>query len=274
VNNIPCVDFLGRKVSRLICGGNPMSGFSHVSGELDREMIEFYDMPNIQALMNECWANGINTLQTRGDKHQMRAYLEHRVHGGQMNWIVQTAPEFASITSNIADIASFGAMAIYHSGTPTDNAWHAGQIESVRDVVKAIHDKGLPAGIGSHIPEVIEYLEEHDFGADFYMCCFYNLARGYKAAPATDQDAYARDRFPAEDPARMCKTIRAIDKPCIGFKILAASRNCATPESTEAAFRFAFENIKPTDIVNVGMYQKYRNQVAENAGFVRKILGA
>jgi hypothetical protein len=51
------------------------------------------------------------------------------------------------------------------------------------------------------------------------------------------------------------------------------SRNCATPESTRAAFQFAFDNIKPNDGVDVGMFQRHRNQVKENAGYVREILG-
>lgn len=36
----------------------------------------------------------------------------------------------------------------------------------------------------------------------------------------------------------------------------------------------AFELIKPTDAVVVGMFQKHKNQVAENAAFVREALAA
>jgi hypothetical protein len=104
------------------------------------------------------------------------------------------------------------------------------------------------------------------------MGCFYNLARQYKSAPAEDQNAYARDKFPGTDPARMARTLRAVKKPCIAFKLMAASRNCTTPESTRKAFEFAFANIKPTDMVDVGIFQKYKNQVVENAAFVRDIL--
>jgi hypothetical protein len=146
-------------------------------------------------------------------------------------------------------------------------------MDAVRDVVKAIHDKGLPAGIGTHIPQVVEYAEEKGWETDFYMCCFYDLARGYKSAPATAQDAYAKDRFPPEDPPRMAETIRAVSKPCIGFKFLAASRNCGTPEALRAAFEFALSNIKPIDMVDAGMFQKHKNQVAENTALVREILG-
>jgi len=269
---LPTIDLCGKKITRLICGGNPLSGFSHVSAELDWEMISYYNMPNLQALLSECWRQGINTFQSRGDRHQMRMYLEHRQNGGKVQWIAQTASEFASIPANIAELARYEPIAMYHHGTHTDNSWHAGKIDQVREIVKAIKDTGLPAGVGTHIPEVIEYIEEKGWETDFYMGCFYNLARGYKSAPATDRNAYAKDRFPPEDPPRMAKVLRSVSKPCIAFKILAATRNCSTPETTRAAFAFAFANIKPNDAVDVGIFQKYKNQVAENVAIVRNIL--
>ena len=72
----------------------------------------------------------------------------------------------------------------------------------------------------------------------------------------------------------MAAVLRQVQKPCLGFKIMAASRNCATPETTRAALARAFAAIKPTDIVNVGLFQKYKNQAAENARFVRETLWA
>lgn len=269
---IPTVEFFGHQVSRLICGGNPLSGYSHVSKELDREMIEFYTMSAMAALWDECRKHGINTFQSRGDRHQMRSYLEYCLSGGKIQWIAQTASEFAGIRGNISAIAEYDPIAIYHHGTHTDNSWHTGEIDRVHDFVKAIHDEGLPAGIGTHIPQVIEYIEEKGWETDFYMCCFYNLARMYKSAPAEDQDAYVRDQFPPDDPIAMTAVMRTVNKPCIGFKIMAASRNCETRETTREAFTFALENIKPTDIVDVGMFQKYKNQVAENAQLMQEIL--
>jgi len=271
---LPTIDFCGSAVTRLICGGNPLSGYSHFSQDMDWEMITYYTMPNIQALLDECLEQGINTFQSRGDRHQMRAFLEHREHGGQIQWIAQTASEFRSIEANIREIARYKPIAIYHHGTHTDNSWHTGEIDKMRDLIKTIKDHGMPAGLGTHIPEVIEYAEEHAWETDFYMGCFYNLARGYKAAPATARDAYKNDKFPAEDPPRMTKTLRAVRKPCLGFKIMAASRNCATTDSTRAAFASAFANLKDSDAVVVGMLQKHKNQVAENAALVRDVLKA
>jgi len=269
---LPTIDLCGKRVTRLICGGNPFAGFSHTDADRDREMLEYYTMPRLQAALDECWRNGINTIQTRGDRHQMRMYLEHRLNGGQLQWIAQTASELADLKANIAEICRYGAIAIYHHGTRTDNLWHAGRIEEVRDLVKAIKDKGLPAGVGTHIPEIIEYMEEKGWETDFYMGCFYNLARKPKASPAVDRNAYDRERYPETDPPAMAAVLRKVRKPCLAFKILAAGRRCATPQMVEEAFRFAFENIKPTDAVVVGMFQKYRNQVAENAAIARRIL--
>jgi hypothetical protein len=271
---LPTFDLCGKRVTRLVCGGNPFSGFSHVSEDKNREMLEYYTMPRLQATLEECWKQGINTFQSRGDRHQMRMYLEHRLSGGRMQWIAQTASEFADIRANIAEICRYEPIAIYNHGTHTDNCWHAGRIDAVADLVKAIKDKHLPAGVGTHIPQVIEYAEEKGWETDFYMGCFYNLARSYKAAPATDQDAYRRDQYPKDDPPRMAATLRKVSKPCLGFKIMAASRSCATPQDVENAFRFAFENLKPNDGVVVGMFQKHGNQVRENAAIVRKLLGS
>ena len=269
---LPTIDFFGRQVSRLICGGNPFSGFSHVNAELDREMVEYYTGPNTQALLDECLTQGINTMQSRGDRHQMRAVLDHHLGGGEIQWIAQTASEFASIPANIAEIACYQPIAIYNHGTHTDNCWHRGDMDAVRDLVRCIKDQGLPAGVGTHIPEVIEHIEAEGWETDFYMCCFYNLARQYKSAPAVEQDAYARDKFPAADPVRMTAVMRQVNKPCLGFKVLAASRKCGSAEDLHAAFEFALGNIKPTDALVAGMFQKHKNQIAENAAIVRAVL--
>ncbi len=272
MEKLPTVEFFGHHVSRLICGGNPLSGYSHVSADLDREMIEYYTTPKMLALLDECLKQGITTFQSRGDRHQMRMYLEHRQNGGKIKWIAQTASEFANIPANISEIARYKPIAIYNHGTHTDNSWHTEKIDEVHDLIKAVHDAGLPAGVGTHIPEVVEYIETKNWETDFYMCCSYNLARQYKSAPALDQQAYKRDKFPADDPAGMAAVMRQVEKPCIAFKIMAASRNCSTRQSTEVAIRSAFDAIKPTDIVNVGMFQKHKNQVKENADIVRHIL--
>jgi hypothetical protein len=236
-------------------------------------MVEYYTMPRLQEILAECLRCGINTFQSRADRHQMRMFLEHRLAGGQIQWIAQTASEFADHKAHIREICQYEPMAVYHHGTHTDNRWHLGKIDEVADLVKFIKDQGLPAGIGSHIPEVIEYAEEHGWETDFYMACFYNLARGYKSAPAVDRKAAAGEMYVEGDPARMTATIRQCQKPCLGFKIFAANRKCADQEGVKAAIQYAFDHIKPIDGVVTGMFPKYTNQVEQNAQYVREALG-
>jgi hypothetical protein len=75
-----------------------------------------------------------------------------------------------------------------------------------------------------------------------------------------------------KDTVKMLAAIRAVSKPCIAFKILGATRHCETPETVRAAFKHAFDNIKPTDVVCVGMWQKYLDQVSANAAITRELL--
>jgi hypothetical protein len=270
---LPTINLCGHQVTRLVCGGNPFSGFSHMSPDLDWEMIQYHTMPRLQDTLDECLRNGINTVQTRGDRHMMRMILEHRENGGRIQWIAQTASEFRNISANIGEITRYGPIAIYHHGTHVDNCWHAGEIDRVADIVKTIKDAGYPAGIASHIPEVIEYAEDEGWETDFYLGCFYNLSRKHKKAPAEDNNASRGEQFIDSDPPKMASVLSQVPKPCFGYKILGAGRRCDSEQSLQEAFSFAYENLKPSDATIVGMFQKHKNQVRENASICQDILG-
>ena len=116
---------------------------------------------------------------------------------------------------------------------------------------------------------------EKGWDVDFYMASFYNVYKnisGWKKSYIIN-GIVTEDCFEDEDRERMCKTIRSVSKPCLGFKILAAGRSCKTPEETEEAFRFAFNSIKPIDAVVVGMFPHEHDQIRENAVLVRRYGG-
>ena len=108
---IPLVDFGPHRVSRLIVGGNPVSGFSHVSGELSREMVDYFTAANVLKLLRDCESAGINTWQSRGDKHIRRLLHEYRLAGGRLQWIAQTASEYADIPKHIRQLPPTGRLA-------------------------------------------------------------------------------------------------------------------------------------------------------------------
>ncbi len=264
------IPFAGTNISRLICGCNPITGYSHFSEELDWEFKKYYDFDNVNKLMEECRKNGINTMQFRGDKFYLRLILSHRERGGKMNFILVTANELRDIKANIREMRQYGPLAVYFHGTYVDNAWHDGKIEEIRDHIKYMKDNGLFAGLGSHIPEVIEYAEENKWETDFYMCCLYNLAKKTKTVQGINASG-VKEEFLDGDRDKMTDLILKVKKPCLAFKVLAAGRKCESKESVEEAFRYAFGRIKPGDAVVAGMYQKNKNQVKENTEIVRKI---
>jgi hypothetical protein len=73
--------------------------------------------------------------------------------------------------------------------------------------------------------------------------------------------------FLRDDPKIMTSVIRQVQQPCLAFKILGAGRLCSSQEDVIAAFQFAFENIKPTDEIIVGMFPRYFDEVGANAKY-------
>ena len=73
------------------------------------------------------------------------------------------------------------------------------------------------------------------------------------------------------DPPRMFKVIKALRKPCLVYKVLAAGRRVGSPTEVHRCFEEALANVKPSDALIVGMYQEFGDQVGENARIVREI---
>lgn len=266
---LPTIKLGPHDITRLIIGGNPFSGGSHLSGEMDAAFMDYHIGENIKSTLLECERQGLNAMQSRADRHIMRANREYRNAGGTLQWIAQTASELRDIAGNIRQAAAKGAIAVYHHGSCTDALWREGRIDEVLPMLDVMRECGVIAGVGTHLPEIIEYMEEREWDVDYYMTCFYTLGI---VRPATGSafSFVGGEVYDDADRDRMTAVMRATDKPCLGFKILAASRKCATPEDVREAFRYAYANIKPTDAVVVGMFQRDLNQVAMNAALARE----
>ena len=94
---------------------------------------------------------------------------------------------------------------------------------------------------------------------DFHAVCFFNCGSLHNGEG---------EKFHLGDIDRAVECIRRIEKPCIGYKIMGAGRIDA-----QMAFEYAFEQIKPTDVVNVGMHRgDVEDIVAANVEMVRNTL--
>lgn len=267
------VKMKGLDISRLIIGGNIFSGTSHISPEADNEMEDFYTTDNIKKALFRAEECGINTMMLRGDKHIFRIIREYRNEGGKLQWIAQTAPEMISFEGNIYQIMKFKPISIYHHGTVTDELFKEKKYGELKERLKIIRGTGAAVGLCTHMPEVVEYAEEHGFDVDYYMTCLYNLSRIDRISSAVTGKIENGEPFYREDRERMYKTIQSVQKQCHVFKILGAGRLCETPEQVYGAFEETFANIKNIDVVVVGMFQKYIDQIGINSDIVRKVLG-
>jgi hypothetical protein len=271
---MPKIKLGQHSLSRLIVGGNPFSGNSHFSGDLDWEMRQFHSTARIIATLREAEKWGVCAFQSRGDAHMMRLLTDYWAQGGKLKWIVQTASEMADIPGNIRAIARTGAIAIYHHGTRTDSLWKQGRYGEIRDSLKAMRDAGVLVGLGTHIPDAVRMAEDEAWDVDFYMACLYNLSRTERESALVSGKANAEEVFEHADRDAMCAAIRAVAKPVLAFKILAASRLSRSQADLDGAFRYAFANVKPGDAVVVGLFSKYSDQVAANARLTFRYGGA
>jgi len=253
------------EVSRLIVGGNPFSAISHQTAERDKEMRDYYTTERIKQTLRECEDAGINTFCGRADNHVMRLLNEYWNEGGRIQWLAQTAPERLSLEQNIRQAARAGAKAIYIQGGTVDQAMEDALLEELREPLELIHSLGCVAGIAGHNPETHRTAEEIGLPTDLHMVCFYNLTgRRGKIDVADPSEGYHPD-----DPAKAAEVIQELPKPCFAYKVLAAGRR-----NPREALAYAFENIKPTDAVVVGVYTKDRpSEVVDNARTVLELLG-
>ena len=265
---------IGRtKVSRLIVGHNPVCANSHVSDAMNQEMREYFTPDNVLAMYKRAEELGIKAYLVRGDYQRLGLMELYLRAGGRMTAIAQTASEMHDIFSNIRVLAAAGITAIYHHGTQTDRFWNAGRIDDCLDYLKCMRDCGVDVGLCTHNPDVIDYAQQHAWDVDFYMASFYNLSRVQRqSAIITGKGSYSEEEYLDADRDAMTRMILSVDKPVLAFKVLAATRKCATQQDVREAFRYTYANIKPTDAVIVGFYPRYQDQLALDIQYVQEAI--
>ncbi len=232
-------------VSRLILGGNPFSGFSHQNPDRDREMLHYYTTDRIKETMRQAEALGINTFLGRADAHIRRTLLETWDEGGTIQWFAQTAPEFASLSANVAGAIGTGASAVYLHGGQMDYYFAQGQLDAIQAFVNQVRDAGVAVGVAGHNPRVHVWANE-TLDLDFHMCSYYN------PTPRDTNAEHVRgavEVFDDADRAAMVATIQNLRAPAIHYKIFAAGRT-----GPAEAFDFVARHLRPQDAVCIGVY--------------------
>jgi len=261
---LPEISLGKHRISRLICGSNPILGYSYQGSHTDRHMREYFTTERTAEFLQNCEQAGITAHQISGRFDYLHPLRER---GSKLRFICLHDQR----EKILEDIKIAQPIAMVHHGGVTDRLFAEGKSATVHDYVKAVRDTGLLAGVSAHNPDVIKQIADEGWEVDFFMTCFYFLTRKHDNGEPQSTLPVGGYNFSRDDPSNMTGVIRQVKQPCLAFKILGAGRLCSNQEAVKSAFQFAFENIKPIDGVIVGMFPWSFNEISANANYAREL---
>jgi uncharacterized membrane protein YphA (DoxX/SURF4 family) len=261
-------------LSRLMAGGNLISGFAH-----SRDLIYvstwlktyFTDEKVIETLWL-CEACGIDTVVLRTDENTIRILDKYWKRGGKIKWLAQTYPKGADI-SNVKTAIDNGAIGAFVMGNIADQIVYENKIEDLAKPIEFIQSRGLIAGTAAHSIKVPMACAENGIKADFFMKTFHHnnywsatpVEPGNTELPKQGQDHnMSHDNIWCMSDKDTADFFKNNATPWIAYKVLAAG--AIKPED---GIRHAFAS--GADFACVGMFDF---QVIENANTTFKILNS
>lgn len=258
------------KISRLICGGNLITGYAH-----SRDLIYVSKLLKAyftEAKIMETWAlceqHGINTMIFHpSDRVALDIYLKYRAQGGKIQYLAQLDPPKDDLATQIKTSVDAGAVGALLVGNFGDAWTREGAVDRIGKFVDLVKAQGLIAGVAGHELRTPQTVEKAGIKPDFYMKTFHS--NHYWSARKPDQmkeviDNYGIDNYWCLDPEGTSRFFAELERPWIAYKVLAAG---AIPPA--AGFQHAFTN--GADFCVVGMFDF---QVAENVTLANQLLAA
>ena len=268
------VDFFGHRISKLIIGDNPFTGHSYIEDQTTgQEMLDYYSAENIKKALKRIEELGYTGMLPLADPYIVRILQEHQhANGSKLQFIWQPYMPMDQDVS-MRSLQKLNTIGIYHQGTSTDYNYETGNIEAIQTNIKKFRDLGVPVGLGTHIPEVIQRAEEEDWGVDFYMACMQNARRNRFGEPSgfITGKSKAHLVFYPEDRPVMLETLKKVQKPIIAFKIFAGGQIFIGKTDEErrklikGVYDEVFSALKPNDLATIGVFQRDFDQLQENA---------
>lgn len=248
---------LGRlKVSRLILGSNPFFGFAHRGGQgLADAMSAWYTDERIVAVLDAAAAAGITAVAAPCYDRWISLFSRYLDAGGKLRtWIAQPDAEPRGMRKAITAAAKGGAKAVFIQGGRADEQFERKGFATLRGWLELIRGLGLPAGLASHRHDTHCEYQRRGLPVDFYFQCFYRPTN---------------ERYSKRDRNRNVAAIAALDKPVVGYKILAAGR-----VSPAEGFAYALSRLRPADGLCVGIYPPEKpDMLAEDAALTTELSG-
>jgi len=253
---MPCGTIGKAKISRLLLGGNLISGFMHARDlkYVDSLFRAYASEEKILDTLRLAEHYGINTVFETGARFVERY---NREFGGHMQFIphiqVKIGQTEESLAEHIKKQVDSGAVALYVWGVSGDQLVKAGEVAQIGRAVEMAKKHGLPVGVGGHSLLVPVECEKHGVPCDFYVKTLHS--DDYPSATPkelrrefiwVDGGKGWYDNMWCINPEETIEFMKSVTKPWIAFKVLAAG--AFVPRQ---GFQYAFKN--GADFIAVGM---------------------
>ena len=166
---LPTIRLGEHRVTRLIVGSNPISGYSYMGPIMDRHMKEYFTPERIVEFLWNCERQGINTHLFSRPEQMSSVFKKLRDRGSKMKFIclhsgAQQQPSIEKVVKDTQPIA------IVHHGGVTDRLFRDGKSREVHDFVKRVKDAGVLAGVSAHNPDCIKRVADEGWPGLDILC--------------------------------------------------------------------------------------------------------
>jgi len=273
------------QVSRVIAGGNLLSGWCHQRDLLFvSNLAQAYLTPKKQfdtlEMMEELGINAIAIDMAQMDitnkYKQQRGSRMKTIVGIRQDWGAWGRPNWSALKTDIDRTMDQGPDALFAHGGYADRLVESAKpdnIELIGKAVEYIRQQGLPAGLGGHSIRVPIECSKMRIEPDYYFQTFHH-DQYWSATPRERRKEFSVDSRRYLDhnefhdnifclyPEKTIEYMKDKKQPWIAFKVLAAG--AIHPSS---AFKYVFEN--GADFAAVGMFDF---EVREDVIIARDIL--
>ena len=258
------------KISRLICGGNLISGYAHSRDLIyvSKLLRAYFTEEKIMDTWAQCEAHGINTMIFNpGDRQAVATYQKYRARGGKIQFLAQVGPPKENIVPTVKEAVDSGAVGVLLVGNNGDAWTREGSLDAVGKFLDTVKAQGVIAGVAGHELRTVMAVEKAGLNPDFYMKTLHSTK--YWSSRKPDQmkeviDNYGIDNYWCLDPDAAIRYFAELKRPWIAYKVLAAGAI-----HPRVGFKHAFEN--GADFAVVGMFDF---QIAEDVTVANEVLKA
>lgn len=256
------------RLSRLICGGNLISGYAH-----SRDLIyvssllkHYFDDSRIMETWRLCEHHGINTMIFNpSDQHAVDVYDKYRASGGKIQYLAQLDAKLDDPKAAIELAANSDAVGAFLVGNCGDRWAREGRADAIKEFVWAAKNRGMIAGVAGHEVRTPMLCEKSGIEVDFYVKTLHHTNYWSTRRPDQEKDVidnYNIDNYWCRDPKEAVEFMAGVKKPWIAYKVLAAG---AIPP--KSGFQYAFSN--GADFALAGMFDF---QVGEDVAVANEVV--